>query len=110
MGWGDRLLQTFGETKAFADCTVNDRGEHGTDYPGQLSSSSSCWSLLSSRARRCALELGPEGDMRTILLTDAGVRILLAAMTFIALLIGLLAPDELPSSGLLDWFPAPVLE
>ena len=48
--------------------------------------------------------------MRTILLTDAGVRILLAAMTFIALLIGLLAPDELPSSGLLDWFPAPVLE
>jgi hypothetical protein len=52
----------------------------------------------------------PEGDMRTILLTDAGVRILLAAMTFIALLIGLLAPDELPSSGLLDWFPAPVLE
>jgi hypothetical protein len=48
--------------------------------------------------------------MRTILLTDAGVRILLAAMTFIALLIGLLAPDELLSSGLLDWFPAPVLE
>lgn len=48
--------------------------------------------------------------MRTILLTDAGVRILLAAMTFFALLIGLLAPDELLSSGLLDWFPAPVLE
>jgi hypothetical protein len=48
--------------------------------------------------------------MRTVMLTDADVRILMAAMMFFALLMVLLAPDDLLTSGLMDWFPAPVLE
>jgi hypothetical protein len=48
--------------------------------------------------------------MRTVMLTNADVRILMAAMTFFALLMVLLAPDELLTSGLMDWFPAPVFE
>jgi hypothetical protein len=50
--------------------------------------------------------------MRTLMLANDNLKILIAAMTFFALLVVLLAPDGCVSSGLLDsgLFPAPVLE
>jgi hypothetical protein len=48
--------------------------------------------------------------MTTLMLPNANMKILIAAMTFFALLVVLLAPDGCPSSGLLDsgLFPVPV--
>jgi hypothetical protein len=45
-------------------------------------------------------------------LADSDVTILIAAITFFALLLGPLAPDDFLSSGLMDsgWFPAPLPE
>jgi hypothetical protein len=42
-------------------------------------------------------------------LADSDVRILIAAVTFFALLLVLLAPDDFLSCGLMDsgWFPSP---
>jgi hypothetical protein len=47
--------------------------------------------------------------MRTLTLVNADVKILIAAMTFFALLVVLLTPDGCFSSGLLDSgiFPVP---
>lgn len=48
--------------------------------------------------------------MKTLMLTNDNMKILIAAMTFFALLVVLLAPDGCLSSGLLDsgLFPIPV--
>jgi hypothetical protein len=48
--------------------------------------------------------------MMTLMLANGNLRILIAAMTFFALLVVLLASDGCPSSGLLDsgLFPVPV--
>jgi hypothetical protein len=48
--------------------------------------------------------------MTTLVLANANMKILIAAMTFFALLVVLLVPDGCPTSGLLDsgLFPVPV--
>lgn len=50
--------------------------------------------------------------MRALMLAKCNVRILIAAMTFFALLVVLLASDGCLGTGLLDsgWLPAPLPE
>jgi hypothetical protein len=47
--------------------------------------------------------------MRTLILANAEVRILISAITFITLLLILLAPDGYLGTGFMDseWIPAP---